>query len=99
MTRKAAKVDSNQGEIVEYLRACGFTVTSTANVGNGFPDLVVGKYGLTFILEVKSKKGKLRKSQEEWFEDWRGHAIVVRNMEDVRKFICDVSGVPYEECK
>ena len=40
--RRAAKVDANQEQIVQALRACGATVQSLAGVGKGVPDLLVG---------------------------------------------------------
>ena len=39
--RKYGKVDANQTEIVRQLRLLGCSVVSTANISNGFPDIVV----------------------------------------------------------
>ena len=41
MTRRAAKVDRNQPEIVDALRKCGAFVKDCSGVGAGFPDLIV----------------------------------------------------------
>lgn len=43
--RRAAKTDDNQKEIVAAFRRLGFTVAVTSALGQGFPDLVVGKWG------------------------------------------------------
>jgi len=48
-----AKVDANQADIVEALRAAGCFVQSLAGVGKGNPDLLVGSEGKWFLLEVK----------------------------------------------
>ena len=39
--RRAARVDDNQGQIVDALRRVGCSVWSLAGVGKGFPDLAV----------------------------------------------------------
>jgi hypothetical protein len=43
------KVDQNQASLVMVLRRAGATVTSTHEVGRGFPDLAVGCRGLTLV--------------------------------------------------
>lgn len=43
------KVDANQSALVKVLRKAGATVTSTHEVGRGFPDLVAGVRGLTLV--------------------------------------------------
>lgn len=48
-----------------------------ADVGGGFPDLVVGFRGRTYLLEVKRAKGKLRASQVAFRDSWRGGPLVV----------------------
>ena len=87
MTRK--KVDDNHKQIVEEYRRLGFSVVSTAAVHKGFPDLVVGAYGVTDLVEVKDgskvpSKRHLTKDQQAFFENWRGSVRVVETLEDVR---------------
>ena len=82
MPRKAAKVDANQADIVEALRAIGATVTPAHTMGKGFPDLVVGYRGETYLLEVKTEDGKLTSDQKVWHADWRGHKAIVRTKEE-----------------
>lgn len=53
--RRAAKVDSNQTEIVNALRGVGATVLLTHQLKNAF-DLLVGYRGQLFIVEVKDGK-------------------------------------------
>lgn len=80
---KAAKVDVNQSEIVEAFRRFGFTVQCLHTVGKGVPDLLVGKYGINLLVEVKTEKGTLTKDQEQWHSKWRGEVHMVRNIDDV----------------
>ncbi len=43
----------------------------------GRPDLLVGFRGETYLLEVKSPKGRLEDSQVTWHADWRGRPVAV----------------------
>lgn len=49
---RAAKVDSNQPEIVKALRKVGATVLITSQLKNAF-DILVGYEGKLFIIEIK----------------------------------------------
>lgn len=75
--RLRARVDNNHKQIVEALRKCGFSVVSLHQVGKGVPDLLVGKGGSTWIVELKSKGGKLGDDQKKFIEEWRGSPVVV----------------------
>jgi hypothetical protein len=46
-------VDSNQREIDEALRALGWLVWPTHQLGKGFPDRLIAKAGRLVLLEVK----------------------------------------------
>lgn len=87
MPRRAAKVDANQPEIVDGLRAIGCTVRSTAAIGRGFPDLVVGYRGTNFLIEVKdgSKRPSARAllpEQQDFFDGWRGQVAKVESLDE-----------------
>lgn len=60
------KVDGNQEAIVQSLRAVGATVSVTSDVGHGFVDLVVGFRGRNFLLECKTREGRLTPAQKHW---------------------------------
>ena len=68
----AAKVDANQAEIVEALRAIGCKVKCTHRLGDGFVDLVVWSPYLTqvFLGEVKTPGGTMTPKEEEFHADW-----------------------------
>lgn len=83
----AKKVDKNQGEIVETLRAAGVSVHSTAGIGKGFPDLVAAKGPDTWLIEVKGLKGKLTDDQVKFIGEWRGVVHIVRTPEDALQLV------------
>ena len=80
--RRAAKVDANQQQVVQALRAVGATVQSLAGVGKGVPDLLVGYQGKTLLLEVKDgnkppSERRLTEDQLAWHGAWRGGPLAV----------------------
>ena len=77
--RYAQTPDSNQPEIVLALEKIGCSVYDASKFGGGFPDLVVGYRGVVCLMEIKMPKGRMRKSQTEFHESWRGHSCVVRS--------------------
>lgn len=88
--RRAAKIDANQNEIVEALRDAGYSVCVTSVVGQGFPDLIVGKGGIprtNVLMELKDgslppSKRKLTPQQVEFHRNWQGPICVVETVED-----------------
>ena len=83
--RRRARVDANQAEIVEALRALGVSVQSLASVGDGCPDLLCGYRGRNILLEVKAPKGDTTSDQWTWGARWRGQMAIVRSVEDARR--------------
>ena len=83
MTRRASRLDSNHGEIVEaLLGVTGVTCHSLAGVGCGVPDLLVGARGRTFLVEIKdgSKppcERSLTRDQQKWISEWRGSPVLI----------------------
>jgi len=80
--RRAAKIDSNQTQVISALRAAGATVQSLAAVGKGVPDLLVGFNGYTLLMEVKDgnkspSQRRLTDDQVIWHGAWRGGALSV----------------------
>jgi Holliday junction resolvase len=80
--RLRAKTDDNHAEIVKYLRAVGCSVLSLASMGKGCPDLLVGKYGHNFLMEIKGGNGKLTADEKKFHDNWRGRIAVVHTMEE-----------------
>lgn len=65
--RHRARIDDNQQTIVSALEAMGWLVKSTAQLGNGFPDLVIAKHGRLVLVEVKD--GSKSPSRRQLTED------------------------------
>lgn len=75
--------DTNQQDIVNCYRRCGWSVAITSKVGDGFPDLVVANHGDDTLVEVKYKKGNLRKKQIDFIKNWRGKPVaIIRSVEE-----------------
>lgn len=55
--------------------------------GGDWVDLIVGYHGQTFLLEVKTQRGKLSEKQKRFQQDWRGHYAVVRTVQEALKEI------------
>lgn len=84
MTRYAARVDRNQPEIVAQLRGVpGVTVFPTHCTGNGFPDIVVGYRGASFLYEIKMPGEKLTEKEVKFHEGWMGHVMIAYCVEDI----------------
>lgn len=80
--RRAAKIDANQTAIVQALRQMGCTVQHLHSVGEGCPDLLVGAFGTTLLMEIKdgSKPPSARKltpDQEGWHRSWTGGPVSI----------------------
>ena len=81
--RAEASLDANHTEIVAGLRQVGATVVDLAKVGKGCPDILVGFRGKTYLMEIKTKTGYVRATQEQFFRSWNGGYIaVVRSFDD-----------------
>jgi hypothetical protein len=92
--RRAAKVDANQAEIVEALREIGCSVQPLHMVGRGCPDLLVGYRKNNWVFEVKDgakppSKRRLTPDEQDWFDDWRGTAVVVKSAEEAIKYVSE----------
>jgi hypothetical protein len=85
VVRRAAKVDGNQAEIVECLRAIpDVSVAITAGLGAGFPDLVVGYRGFNFMLEIKRDAAQeLTDDQKAFHAGWRGQVHKVCSLKEI----------------
>lgn len=82
--RRKDKVDANQPQIVKELRQAGFSVEV------GHDDILVGKWGLTAWIEIKTETGKLKPAQERLLEEWQGAYAVARSTEEVLQVMQDL---------
>ena len=88
------KVDKNQKEIVRTLRALGYSVRHTHIIGKGFPDIVIGKFGMNLLVEIKQEGESLTEDEIKFFDEWRGNAMVGRSAEEIHEeFMRQYGGV------
>ncbi len=85
---RAARRDANHKDIRDAYRSLGFSVHDTGSVHDGFPDLTVGKYGITSLVEVKDpnkppSERRLTESQMIFHAEWKGDAKIVMTVDDV----------------
>ena len=90
--RRDARIDANQPEIVAALRDIGATVEPTHYVGRGFPDIVVGFRGITYLMEIKDgskppSRRRLTVDERDWHDQWRGQVCVVNSADEALKAI------------
>jgi len=95
MARKAARVDDNQGVIVEALRGAGASVQSLAATGKGCPDLLIGYRGANVLAEVKDgdkipSKRRLTDDQVKWHSRWKGQVAVVESSKEALQLLVDI---------
>jgi len=74
--------DANQPLIVERFKQNFVSVADTADLGDDFPDLVLGVPGLNVLCEVKLPGRELEPGQARFRDEWRGPFVVVRTVEE-----------------
>lgn len=81
--RRAARRDENEPAIVQALEAVGCTVTRLNE--RGVTDLLVGRNGTNYLMEVKDpskpkRDQRLTPDQETWHGTWQGQKAVVKSV-------------------
>lgn len=82
MVRRAARKDANHEEIAEVFKTFGFSVADTSQLGNGFPDMVVGWLSANLLVEVKDgskplSRRRLSEEEQAFHDRWLGPILVV----------------------
>jgi len=90
--RIRGRTDANQKAIVAALRQIGCSVVVTSQLGNGFPDLVVGRNGHNLFLECKDgnkpPSGRMLTTEEIAFKNaWRGQLWTVFSLEEAVNYV------------
>jgi hypothetical protein len=78
MEFRKRRVDLDQKAVIARLEERGFSVLNLSAVGWGCPDLLVGKNGQNFLLEIKSENGTLTPAQIEFHKNWLGHCEIIK---------------------
>jgi hypothetical protein len=86
VSRRAARIDGNQGDIVDALLAAGASVQSLAAVGAGCVDILAGYRGVNYLIEVKDPTQaacdrRLTPMQKKWHAEWQGRAHLVETVD------------------
>ncbi len=86
---KGKRTDDNQQVIISALRQVGCSVLDLSPIGKGCPDLLVGRAGRLYLLEVKNRAGKNKVNvlQAAWHERWPGMVAVVHDYREALKAI------------
>lgn len=58
-----------------------------SRLGNGAPDILVAYGGLSMLVEIKSKNGKLTPDQVVFWNRWKSNPKIVRNNEQVAEAV------------
>jgi hypothetical protein len=84
------RTDANHGEIVEYLRAHGWSVHDLSQAGHGIPDILCSRAGSpqNWLLEIKiDKKARLKPAQIEFHNSWPGQKAIVTSGEEALEIL------------
>lgn len=86
------RVDQSQKDIIAALEQMGATVEVIRSLKAGCPDLLVGYWGINFLVECKTPKtGRLSDAQKEWATRWRGDPPkVLKTVDDTIAFVREV---------
>lgn len=95
MTRRAARVDRNQAEIVRAFRTLGCDVILTHTLGEGRPDCFAAVPGYGVWVEIKDgskppSAQKLTPDELRFHQSFRGPLTVVRSVDDVVSLVADM---------
>lgn len=80
LPKYAAKRDSNERDIINVYRTLHCSVNEISQ--EGIPDLLVGRHGITCVVEVKAKDGKYTPAQHEFNTSFKGYRRTVRTVQD-----------------
>ena len=83
MTHIHGRRDKHHAEIKDGLREAGYWVGDLADMGAGWPDLlVISQTGLVTLMEVKTDKEPLTQAERLFFDTCPGQCVVVHSTED-----------------
>ncbi|CAB4139755.1 hypothetical protein UFOVP353_19 [uncultured Caudovirales phage] len=85
--RRAAKVDANQGEIVNVFRNMGCAVLPLHAVGKGCPDLLISTANINILVEIKDgskppSQRLLTPDQQKFHMNWKGPLFVIKSTQE-----------------
>lgn len=92
--RRAARIDTNQPEIVKGLRDRGCVVAHLHTIGRGVPDICVGFGGRNYLFEIKDptrplSQRMLTSDEKIWHKMWneKGRVDIIESVEQAMDII------------
>lgn len=86
---KHGRRDTSESEVVKTLREFGADIEYLSL--EDVPDLLVGLGGENYLVEVKTRTGKLSDGQQTWHENWHGRSpVVLRSRDEVIAWVIGV---------
>lgn len=86
---KKAHRDANHPHLVEVLNALGFLVWDMADVGEGFPDLLVARRGVLSLVEVKNPERYWKTQDRKTHEKQAAFADLAKRLGGVTVYIVE----------
>lgn len=83
------RADDSSADVLNALRDLGASVFNASQVGFGFPDLVVGFRGRTYLVEIKTGPVgfKLTTKQKDFIRRWNGSPVaILTSVDDVARW-------------
>ena len=68
--------DTNHDEVKQAVIDAGWQWEDTYQMGGVMLDAIVNRDGITVLVEIKSRFGKLTQREAEVFDNWRGEKIL-----------------------
>lgn len=97
MPRYDCKKDSNSTEITDAFLERGWYVEDTSRVGPnaipGFPDCLCTKGYAMYLVEIKTKTGKLTKNEKTFRARFSGNYVIVRSAQEVYDLDDEVNNI------
>lgn len=78
--RRNPRRDASEPEVISALEACDFTVMQIS--AKGKPDLVIGRNGVSALVECKTGRKGLNQAQEMFWMKWAGNGRLVLRSAD-----------------
>ncbi len=92
--RYAARKDANHNDILDALRAHGYSVLDLWRLGHDAPDCLVGNGETNTLLEIKTAKGKLSEGQQRFIDSWKGPRAVFRSVDEALEAVRPLTKAP-----
>lgn len=102
--RRAARIDANQPELVDYIRKLGGSFQHTHTIP-GALDGIVGFQGIDQRVEIKdpsqpARSQNLTELEKETFSTWRGRPpVVLKTREDCRRLLQSMQNEAYSRIR